>query len=78
MYLGIARAWCGYGEHGEHALKEFALCCYTHSLGVCIDAQFVEDRGEVLGDGAFGNEELPANSLAGEALRHQSQHHTLA
>src|SRR5258706_15422206 len=59
-------------------LKELALGGPSRCLGTGTDAQFVEDRGEVLCDGAFGNEELLADGLAGQALRHQSQHLPLA
>src|SRR5258708_4497977 len=63
---------------GVCALEEPALCYYAHRLGARIDAQLVEDRGEMLGDGALGNEEPTADGLAGEALRHQPQHLPLA
>lgn len=44
--------------HGERGLEEPALCCHGYRLGARIGAKLVEDRGEMLGDGAFGKEEL--------------------
>ncbi|HEV2456927.1 MAG TPA: hypothetical protein VGS80_01065 [Ktedonobacterales bacterium] len=61
MYLRTASV--GY----ERGLEEPALRCYADRLGARIDAQLVEDRSEMLGDGALGEEELVADGLAGEA-----------
>ena len=47
-------------------------------LGARMDAQLVEGRGEMLGDSALGDEEVAADGLIRETLRHQPQHLTFA
>jgi hypothetical protein len=58
MYLRTASV--GY----ERGPEEPALCRHGYRLGARIDAQLVEDRSEMLGDGAPGEEELVADGLS--------------
>jgi hypothetical protein len=48
----------------EPGLEEPALCRHGYRLGARVGAQLVEGRGEVPGDGAFGDEELVADGLS--------------
>jgi hypothetical protein len=51
---------------------------HGHRLGAALDAQLVEDGGEMAIDGAGGDEELPADRFAREPLGYQAQHLQLA
>ena len=59
---------------GGSRLQQAALDRHRHRLGAGIDRQLVEDRSEVIVDGARGDEEPPPDDLAGESLGHQPQH----
>jgi len=43
---------------------------HSRQLGARVDANLVEDSGEVKGDGTFGDEQLVHDGLAGVALGH--------
>src|SRR5260221_990640 len=62
----------------SRSLQEATLGRHGHRLRTGVDAQLVEDRGQVLVDRAGGKEELLADGLTGAALVHQAQHLPLA
>src|SRR5262245_59499045 len=65
------------GEKIGAGLQQPALCRHRHCLCAGVYAQLIEDGGQVVIDGAWGEEELPPDGLAGKPSRHQAQHLSL-
>jgi hypothetical protein len=55
-------------------LHETTLDGDRHSLRPGVDSQLVEDRAQVVIDGAGRDEELPPNGFVGERLHHARQY----
>src|SRR5260221_3142255 len=66
------------GDSGGVRLQEAALRRHRHRLRPGSDRQLVEDRGQVLVDGAGREEEPLPDRLAGEPLSRQPQHLSFA
>src|SRR4051812_31327297 len=56
----------------DACLQEAMPRRHGHRLGAALDAQLVEDGGEMVSDGAGGDEELPADRFAREPLGYEA------